>query len=113
MPAYAMAHLRHPRINEDVLTYIESIQATMDPHGGRFIVHGAQVEVREGPWPGTVVVIEFPDVEAARAWYDSDAYQAILPLRTDHIDGSTIIVDGVGPGYDASATAAALRATAT
>jgi uncharacterized protein (DUF1330 family) len=111
MPAaYAIAHLRDVRINDDVLDYIERIQATLDPFGGRFLVHGATVEVREGPWPGTVVVITFPDIDAARGWYDSPAYQEILHLRTDHIEGSAILVEGVAPGYDASRTAAALRA---
>lgn len=109
MPAYAMAHLRTPTINEQVLEYIERIQGTLDPYQGRFLVHGAEVEEVEGPWPGTVVVIEFPDVESARAWYRSPAYQAILPLRTDNIDGSAIIVPGVAPDYDATRTAAALR----
>src|ERR671919_1740009 len=82
MAAYALAHLRTPKINDDVLEYLERIQATLDPYHGRFLVHGAEVDVMEGPWPGTVVVIEFPDVSAAHAWYDSPAYQAILPLRT-------------------------------
>ncbi|MBN2623945.1 MAG: DUF1330 domain-containing protein [Acidimicrobiales bacterium] len=112
MAAYALAHLRTPNLHPDVLDYIERIQATLDPFGGRFIVHGAEVEVHEGDWPGTVVIIEFPDVEAARQWYDSPAYQAILPLRTDHIEGEAIIVDGVGPDYDPSATAARLRSLA-
>lgn len=109
MTAYALAHLRTPQLNEDVLAYIEAIQPTMDPFGGRFVVHGAEVVVKEGSWPGTVVIIEFPDLDAAEGWYASDAYQAILPLRTDHIDGSAIIVPGVTDDYDASATAARLR----
>ncbi len=109
MPAYAIAHLRTPQINDEELEYLERIQDTLDPHRGRFLVHGAELDVKEGPWPGTVVVIEFPDVSAAQAWYDSPAYQAILPLRTDNIDGSAVIVEGVAPGYDPSQTAAALR----
>jgi uncharacterized protein (DUF1330 family) len=109
MPAYAIAHLRTPQINDEVLEYIERIQGTLDPFGGRFLVHGAEVDVKEGPWPGTIVIIEFPDMGAAQAWYDSDAYQAILPLRTNNIDGSAVIVEGVGPDYDAARTAAALR----
>ncbi|MPY93294.1 MAG: DUF1330 domain-containing protein [Acidimicrobiia bacterium] len=109
MPAYALAHLLNPQVNEEVLEYLEHIQATLDPHHGRFLVHGAEVDVKEGPWPGTVVVIEFPDLDAARAWYDSPAYQAILALRTDNIDGSAVIVEGVAPGYDPARTAAALR----
>lgn len=110
MTAYAIAHIRPETMNDDILRYIEEIQATMDPFGGRFLVHGKEVEVKEGPWPGTIVVIGFPDIERARAWYDSPAYQAILPLRTDHIAGETILVEGVPAGYDASRTAAARRA---
>ena len=110
MPAaYAIAHLRTPQINDDVLEYLERIQATLDPFGGRFVVHGARPDVIEGPWPGTVVVIQFPGLDEAHGWYRSPAYQAILPLRTDHIEGETIIVAGVDPGYDPANTAAALR----
>ncbi|MFF4423569.1 DUF1330 domain-containing protein [Streptomyces sp. NPDC001549] len=112
MTAYAIAHIRPETMNEDILTYIETVQSTMDPFGGRFLVHGKEVEVLEGPFPGTVVIIGFPDIERARAWYASDAYQAILPLRTNHIAGETFLVEGVPAGYDASKTAAALRAEA-
>jgi uncharacterized protein (DUF1330 family) len=113
MPAaYAVAHLHNPHFNDDVLTYLERIQATMDPFGGRFLVHGGAVEVKEGSWPGTIVIVEFPGLDEARAWYESPAYQAILPLRTDHIVGDTLIVGGVDAGYDAARTAAAVRASA-
>lgn len=112
MTAYAVAHLRPETMNEDVLTYIETIQSTMDPFGGRFLVHGKEVEVLEGPFPGTVVIIGFPDIERARAWYASEAYQVILPLRTGHIAGEAFLVEGVAADYDAGRTAAALREAA-
>ena len=112
MPAYAIAHLRTPQINDEVLDYIERIQATMDPHGGRFLVHGGEVEVVEGEWPGTIVILEFPDVDCARAWYESPQYQEILPLRTGNIEGDALVVAGVEQPYSAAATAAALRAVA-
>jgi uncharacterized protein (DUF1330 family) len=112
MTAYAIAHLRTPTSNADIYEYIERIQSTMDPFGGRFLVHGPEVEVREGSWPGTIVILEFPDLDKARAWYESPAYQEILPLRTRHIEGETIIVPGVRPGYDPARTAAAMRAAA-
>jgi len=108
MTAYAIAHLHTPQVNPEVIDYIERIQDTLDPFGGRFLVHGAEVVVKEGPFPGTVVVVEFPDVESAEQWYASDGYQAILPLRTSNIDGTAIIVDGVPEGYDPRATAASL-----
>ena len=40
-------------------------------------------------------MIGFPDLDAARAWYDSRAYQEILPLRTRNSDGVTLLVDGI------------------
>ncbi|MFF3254984.1 DUF1330 domain-containing protein [Actinacidiphila glaucinigra] len=109
MTAYAVGHLRPARPHEEVFVYMESIQDTLDPFGGRFAVHGATVEVVEGQWPGTIVLIEFPDMERARAWYRSDAYQEILPLRTRHLHGEVVLVDGVGAGYDVTRTAARLR----
>ncbi|MEU6757314.1 DUF1330 domain-containing protein [Streptomyces sp. NPDC046685] len=112
MTAYAIAHIRPETVNADVLRYIEEIQPTMDPFGGRFLVHGAEVEVMEGPFPGTVVMIGFPDIEKARAWYASPAYQEILPLRTDHIAGEVVLVEGVPADYDAAKTAARLREAA-
>lgn len=113
MTAYALAHLRTPTAHPDVIDYIERIQDTMNPYGGRFLVHGGEVEVLEGEWPGTVVILQFPDVTAAREWYASPAYQEILPLRTRHIEGDTLIVGGVGADYDARVTAAALRTRPT
>ncbi|MFJ9685464.1 DUF1330 domain-containing protein [Streptomyces bacillaris] len=112
MTAYAIAHLRPADgpVHDEVLSYIERIQATMEPYGGRFLVHGAEVEVVEGEWPGALVLVAFPGVEEIRAWYASRAYQEILPLRTRHFDGDVVIVPGVGPAYDAPATAAAMRA---
>ena len=112
MAAYALAHLRTPTINDDMLSYLERIQATLDAYGGSFLVHGGNVEVIEGEWPGTVVIIEFPDLPTARSWYASSAYQKILPLRTDHIEAEVIIVEGVAPNYDPARTAASLRAQA-
>lgn len=109
MPAYAIAHLRTPMVNEDVLHYLERIQDTLDPHGGRFLVHGGEVDVLEGEWPGTIVIIEFPDRAAAHAWYSSPAYQEILPRRTRHITAAAIIVDGVAPDYHPRTTADRLR----
>jgi uncharacterized protein (DUF1330 family) len=98
MTAYMLAHLRKPEeIHPDVLEYKEKVQSAMDPFSGRFIVRGGAVEVHEGAWPGDVVLVEFPSMEHARGFYRSAAYQEILPLRTKHLDGDLIIVDGVEP----------------
>ncbi|WP_432173188.1 DUF1330 domain-containing protein [Streptomyces sp. Tue6028] len=115
MPAYAIANLRPTaEPQEEVLTYMERVQDTLDPFGGRFLVHGApEREVREGNWPDAIVILVFPSFADARAWYDSPAYQELLPLRTRHIDGDLLLVDGVAPGYRAAETAQHLRAART
>lgn len=112
MTAYAIANL-HPSadLHDEVLTYMERIQSTLDPFGGRFLVHGTPArEVREGSWPGGLVIVGFPAYEDARAWYDSEAYQALLPLRTRHMPGDLLLIDGVPEGYETAATAGRLRA---
>jgi uncharacterized protein (DUF1330 family) len=47
-------------------------------------------------------VIEFPNLDTARAWYHSPAYQAIVRLRTDNSDSSCILVEGVANGHRAT-----------
>ena len=105
MPAYAIAHLRSVELNDEIVTYLREIDATLEPYEGRFLIHGALPEVAEEPFGGALVCIEFPDLERARAWYASDAYQAILPLRTENSDSSAIVVDGTPAGYRASSFA--------
>ncbi|MFH8365939.1 DUF1330 domain-containing protein [Streptomyces sp. NPDC018031] len=113
MPAaYGFAHLRSRRHHDDIIEYLERIQATLDPFDGHFVIHGPPAEVVEGEWPGSMVLIGFPSLEQARAWYDSPAYQAILRLRTDHIEGDLLFIEGVGPDYDPVERAAKLRADA-
>ncbi|MFG3094610.1 DUF1330 domain-containing protein [Streptomyces sp. NPDC048202] len=109
MTAYAIAHLREAAPNPEIAEYIERITTTFEPYGGRFLVHGAQHEVKEGGWPGHVVLIGFPCITEARAWWDSPAYREIAPLRSRHIAGDIILVDGVPEGYDPATTAKALR----
>ena len=99
MPAYAIAHLREAAPHPDIAEYLERITGTFVPHGGRFLVHATPHEVKEGDGPGQVVVIGFPDLVQARAWWESAAYQEIAPLRSRHIGGDIIVVDGVSEDY--------------
>ncbi|MFF3114722.1 DUF1330 domain-containing protein [Kitasatospora sp. NPDC057904] len=99
MSAFAIAQVRSVEFGPDIVEYLERIDATLEPFGGRFVVHGGNVEVVEGSWGTDVIVIEFPDRERVRAWYDSPAYREILPLRTRHMDADAIFADGVPQGY--------------
>lgn len=109
MSAYALARLGDAMPHADLIDYVERIQSTLDPYGGRFLVHGGKPEAVEGSWGGSVVLIEFPDRTAARDWYESPAYQELVPLRTRHMAGDIVLVDGVAPDYDPAARADAFR----
>lgn len=102
MPAYAIAHLQDLRFGPDIVAYLQAIDATLAPHGGRFLVHGSSAKALEGPFSGDVAVVAFPDRAQAGAWYASPAYQTILPLRTRNARGWVVLVDGVGEGYRAT-----------
>ncbi|MFF5895969.1 DUF1330 domain-containing protein [Streptomyces argenteolus] len=109
MPAYAIAHLQDAAPHPEIAEYVERLPATFEPYGGSFLVHFTPHEVKEGAWPGSVVVLGFPGIAEARAWWDSPAYQEIAPLRARHIQGDIILVEGVPEGYDPAASARAVR----
>ena len=76
--------------------YRRQVMATVEAYGGRFLVRGGPAELVEGSGaPGRVVVLEFPSPDAARSWYASPGYQAILPHRLDNSTGRMICVEGV------------------
>lgn len=102
MTSYAVALLRHVGMGPDIIAYLEAIDATLAPFGGRFVIHGGDREHLEGAWEGDLIVIGFPDRAAARRWYASPAYQAILPLRSRNSQGDVILIDGVGSGHRAT-----------
>ncbi len=65
-------------------------------YGGRFIVRTSEYEVLEGRWrPTRLVVLEFPSLEAARRWYESEEYCKVKPIRLQHAVTNMILVDGV------------------
>ena len=100
MTAYLINHLRQPGVvNSEVLDYLDQVQATLDPFEGKFIVQGGELDVLEGAWAGSVILLSFPDMTKARTWYKSPAYQAILHLRTDHVVADVILADGVAPDH--------------
>ncbi|OPC78122.1 hypothetical protein B4N89_38645 [Embleya scabrispora] len=110
MTAYAIAKLRDAAPHPEIAEYIERLPGTFAPYGGRFLVHVTPHEVKEGTWPGSVVMIGFPGITEARTWWDSPEYQEIAPLRSRHIEGDIILVEGVPEDYDPAVTAEKMRA---
>ena len=65
-------------------------------YGGRYLVRGGVVESLEGSWlPSRFVILEFPTLEAARAWWASSEYAAAKALRQASTRTEMILVEGV------------------
>jgi uncharacterized protein (DUF1330 family) len=111
MTTYLINHLRLPNgvPKPENLEYLEQVQATFAPYGGKWLVLDAQVESIEGAWPGSVVLMSFPDMETAKRWYRSDEYQEILHLRTENAVSDLILVDAVGSEFTSAAWAQQVR----
>ena len=94
MAAYVIAEVNvtDPMLYED---YKKMVPATVQKYGGRFAVRGGAVEVKEGSWtPTRLVVLEFPTMEQARRWYHSPEYAPALALRLKAANSKLILVDG-------------------
>ncbi|MDX6485018.1 MAG: hypothetical protein QOF43_171 [Gaiellaceae bacterium] len=64
--------------------------------GGRFVVRGGELAVLEGDWqPTRLVILEFPDLEAAKSWYDSPEYEDARKLREGAANLRMVAVEGV------------------
>jgi uncharacterized protein (DUF1330 family) len=112
MTAYLINHMRIPNgvPKPEALVYLENVEATFEPYGGKWLVLDAEVQVMEGEWPGSVVLMEFPDMDTAKEWYNSTEYQRILHLRTDNVISDLILVDPVGADFTSSGWAKGIRA---
>ncbi len=78
--------------------YAAAATPTVLAAGGTAIVIGPPVEVVEGAWHGdTTVILEFESVDAATAWYRSDAYQDIARGRHAAATSNVAIFAGFSP----------------
>lgn len=68
-------------------TYVQSVGPTLAPFGGKALLRGKAVAVLAGTMTHQMVgIIEFPDIDKLNAWHASEAYQALIPLRSRAAD---------------------------
>lgn len=78
--------------------YVAAVGPIVTKFGGVYIVRGGETVTMEGAPPtGRIVVIEFPSLAAARAFYESDEYQAVLPIRLKAATSRIFFVEGFIP----------------
>jgi uncharacterized protein (DUF1330 family) len=95
MPAYIVGNVEVTN-PERYAGYTKEVGVSVAQYGGRFIVRGGRAERLEGSSePKRVVVIEFPSVERARAWWDSDEYRDLKAIRQSASIASLFVVEGV------------------
>ena len=76
--------------------YRKQVPGTLEKYGGKILVRGGQMQMLEGDWkPKRIVVTEFPSIEQARRWYDSEEYRPLKALRLRTARGSVVLVEGV------------------
>jgi len=74
--------------------YRRQVPGTLAPWGAELVLRGQQVQALAGACPhADVVLIRFADVAAARSWHASEAYQALIPLRTRAADLTLLIYE--------------------
>jgi uncharacterized protein (DUF1330 family) len=95
MSAYVVVQVdvKDPVRYED---YKRLVPPSLAKYGGRFIVRGGRTETLEGSWsPNRFVMVEFPDVERAKAWWASPDYAEAKALRQATSRTEMIVVEGV------------------
>jgi len=94
MPAYVVVEVEveDPVRYED---YKKMVPPSLEAFGGRFLVRGGKVETLEGAWtPNRLVIVEFPSVEKAKAWWSSAEYAEAKALRQATATTKLIVAEG-------------------
>lgn len=95
MSAYCFFDVREVTDREKMEEYKSRVFKTVADHGGRYVVLGGRVDAVEGEWkPVTPVLIEFPDMEAAYGWYNSEDYRELKELRLSATKGDAVFMEG-------------------
>ena len=95
MPAYVVVNItiRDPAPYEE---YKRLAAPPVAAYDGRYVVRGGPVDVREGGWsPSRLVILEFPTVERARAWWDSPEYAPAKAIRQSCAETQLVITEGL------------------
>ncbi len=95
MPAYVIVQVdvKDPARYDD---YKRMVPPSLERFGGRFLVRGGKTHTLEGGWaPSGFVMVEFPSVEQAKAWWASPEYAAAKALRQATADSMMIVAEGI------------------
>jgi uncharacterized protein (DUF1330 family) len=92
--AYLVAHIR-VHDDEGYEEFKKMAGPAIADHGGRVLVRNSDADHREGTLRGRVILIEFEDMDAARRFYESDAYTAARQVRELAAVTDLMLVEGI------------------
>jgi uncharacterized protein (DUF1330 family) len=95
MPAYIVFTKEREHDAEAMAAYGAKAGSTLAGHTAKPLAFYGAIETLEGPEAKGSVIIEFPDVDAARAWYQSEAYQDARQHRFAGADYRVFITAGL------------------
>lgn len=95
MPAYFLVDIREVKNEAKMEQYRAQVSPVVEKFGGRYLVVGGPFETVEGSnrlvFP---VLIEFPSMDQARRWYDSEEYRELKRLRLEASDSNAFFMNG-------------------
>jgi uncharacterized protein (DUF1330 family) len=97
MTAYAVFIRESTRDPAEMEKYSEMAGETLTGHKVKVLAAYGHQEVLEGPEVEGVVILKFPSIEAAKAWYDSPAYKEVREHRFRGATYRAVIVEGLLP----------------
>jgi uncharacterized protein (DUF1330 family) len=104
MAAFLIVHRREITDAEKLKDYRKGVNSTIAKFGGKVVVRADGFDVLEGDWhagrkrddalPERVTVVEFPDMKALKAWYQSDDYAGLRSIRQQSSISDVVAVEG-------------------
>ena len=95
MAAYVIANI-DVHDAEGYEEYRRHVPPTIAAYGGRYVARGGETRVLEGEGsPGRLVILEFPSLAAAEAWWNSPEYRPLRAVRDRTSRSSLVLIDGV------------------
>ncbi len=76
--------------------YVKLSPESIKLYGGSFLARGGKHETLEGSWvPGRLVILQFENVEKAKAWLNSPEYGPAKKLRHQYATSNMVVIEGV------------------
>ena len=95
MPAYFLVDILAIKDAAKMARYRSQVAPVVEQFGGRYLVIGGPFHVVEGSYQPTFpVLIEFPTMEDARRWYDSEEYRELKDLRLEATVSNAFFMEG-------------------